>query len=83
MSFEFDELRQENAKLKTENMELRQELNARNNKLMKAIADSSTEIGKLNAKIVELEKYKLFIDKLKSENTEFRIRFTKLEQDHG
>uniref|UniRef100_U9UKL6 Uncharacterized protein n=1 Tax=Rhizophagus irregularis (strain DAOM 181602 / DAOM 197198 / MUCL 43194) TaxID=747089 RepID=U9UKL6_RHIID len=31
MSYEFDELRQENARLKAENMELRQKLNARNN----------------------------------------------------
>ncbi|RIA82413.1 hypothetical protein C1645_743799 [Glomus cerebriforme] len=83
MSSEFDELRQENARLKAENMELRRELNTRNNELEKAIANSSAEIGKLNAKIVELEKYKLAIDKLESENAEFRIRFTKLEQDHG
>ena len=44
MSSEFDELRQENARLKAENMELRRELNARNNELMKAITDSSTNL---------------------------------------
>src|SRR6266480_1978797 len=49
----------------------------------KTIANSSAEIGKLNARIVELEKYKSAITKLESENAEFRVRFTKLEQDHN
>jgi hypothetical protein len=45
----------------------------------KTIANSSAEIGKLNTRIVELEKYKSAITKLESENAEFRVRFTKLE----
>jgi len=32
---------------------------------------------------VELKQYKSAITKLESENAEFRVRFTKLEQDHG
>ncbi|CAB4405512.1 unnamed protein product [Rhizophagus irregularis] len=61
-------------------MKLRQELKAKTDELEKTISHYSAEIGKLNAKIVELEKYKLAITKLESENAEFRVRFTKLEQ---
>ncbi|RIA83225.1 hypothetical protein C1645_743218 [Glomus cerebriforme] len=82
MLSEFDELRQENARLKAEKMELRRKLKVRTNELEKTIANSSAEIGKLNARIVELEKYKSAITKLESENAEFRVRFMKLEQDH-
>ncbi|CAG8788060.1 11716_t:CDS:2, partial [Dentiscutata erythropus] len=68
MSSKFDELRQKkNARIKAENMELRRELNSRNNELKKTVADSSAKIGKLNAKIVELEKYKSAINKLDSD----------------
>ena len=62
---------------------MKRELKNRTDKLEKTIANSSAEIGKLNAIIVELEKYKSAISELESENAEFRVRFMKLEQDHG
>src|SRR3954464_6027923 len=60
------------AEVEAEKMELRRELKARTDELEKAIANSSAEIGKLNAIIVDLEKYKSAISKLEFENAEFR-----------
>ncbi|CAG8525547.1 2178_t:CDS:2 [Racocetra persica] len=57
---------------------LQLELKARTDELEKTISHYSVEIGKLNAIIVELEKNKTVIAKLKSENAEFRDRITKL-----
>jgi hypothetical protein len=54
-----------------EKMESRREIKARTNELEKTIANSSAEIGKLNARIVELEKNKtVFTAKFESENVE-------------
>jgi hypothetical protein len=61
-------------------VKLRWELKARTDELEKPIANSSVEIGKLNARIVELEKNKTVTAKLESENAEFRDRITKVEQ---
>src|SRR3954447_10107964 len=74
---EIGELRKKVAEDEVEKMKLRQELKTRTDELEKTISHYSVEIGKLNAKILELEKYKT---KLESENAEFRVRFTKLEQ---
>ena len=76
---EVPKLRKKVAEDKVEKMKLRQKLKVRTNELEKIISHYSVEIGKLNVKIVELEKYKSAITKLKSENAEFRVRFTKLE----
>jgi hypothetical protein len=73
MSSELELLRQRISELEAEKMELRRGLE-------KTIADSSIEISKLNAIIMELEKNKAVITKLKSENTELRDRVTKVEQ---
>ena len=73
MSSELELLRQRISELEAEKMELRRELE-------KTIADSSIEISKLNAIIIELKKNKAVINKLKSENIELRDRVTKVEQ---
>src|SRR6266496_222973 len=77
---EVPKLKKKVAEDEVEKMKLRQELKARTNELKKTILHYSVVIGKLNAKIVELEKYKSAITKLESENAEFRVRFMKLEQ---
>ncbi len=77
---EVSKLRKKVAEDEVEKMKLRQELKVRTDELEKTISHYSVEIGKLNAKIVKLEKYKSAITKLESENAEFRVRFTKLEQ---
>ncbi|RIA84398.1 hypothetical protein C1645_832340 [Glomus cerebriforme] len=50
-------------------------------KLKKTIANSSIKISKLNVIIIELEKNKTVITKLKSKNTEFRDRVIKLPME--
>ncbi|CAB4387853.1 unnamed protein product [Rhizophagus irregularis] len=64
-------------KYNAEKMELKRELNAKIDELHKTTADFSSKIDKLNAEIVELEKYKSAITRLESENAEFRVRFTR------
>jgi len=60
-------------------VKLKQKLEVKNDELYKTIADFSSKINKLNAKIMELKKDKTFIIKLKSEHAEFRDRVTKVK----
>src|SRR6266498_2870502 len=75
MGSEIDSLRQENAKLIARITELEGE----KMELKKIIADSSAEIGKLSARIEELEN-KPDTAKLESEIVELRERVTELQQ---
>ncbi len=61
---EIPKLRKKVAEDEVKKMKLRQELKARTNELKKTISHYSIEIGKLNARIMKLEKNKTVTAKL-------------------